>query len=148
QLHLDREMGLGAGLTLDDRDSYRVFAMEPSCNPGLWSHATPRTWVVHHVTAAQMQCMWAADVAAGIYTLGLSQQGVLSVSAAMDLLSQVSAGVAAALGAAPEVPPLPDLCSCLAVGPLAAELSQRKDKINASRTYLMWGDPNSLDLEE
>ena len=33
-------------------------------------------------------------------------------------------------------PGFPELCQCLEVGPLATELAQRKDKINASR----WGE--------
>ena len=54
-------------LTLDDRDSYRVFAMEPSCNEALWSHVTQRSWVIHHVSPEQIQCMWKVDLEAGIY---------------------------------------------------------------------------------
>lgn len=54
-------------LALDDRDSYRVFAMEPSCNKKLWSKITGRTWVVHHVSAAQIKCMWEVDKQAGYY---------------------------------------------------------------------------------
>ena len=63
-------------LTLDDRDSYRIFAMEPSCNPALWSHASQRSWIIHHVSPEQVECMWAADLDAGMYQLdGIGQTG-------------------------------------------------------------------------
>merc|ERR1711865_102094 len=53
-------------LTLDDFDN-RVFAMEPSCHPNLWSKITNRTWAVHHVSTDQIYCMWMADQRAGYY---------------------------------------------------------------------------------
>merc|ERR1719499_2831485 len=53
-------------LTLDDFDN-RVFAMEPSCHPNLWSRITNRTWAVHHVSPEQLQCMWDADLRAQYY---------------------------------------------------------------------------------
>ena len=66
---------------------------------------------------------------------------------------------------------MPDLCKCLELGPLASELSTRRDKINASRswgvggalqrsdmrdlalrscalrTYMTWGHPGLLEKE-
>lgn len=80
-------------LTLDDRDSYRVFAMEPSCHRKLWSRITNKTWAVHHVDADQIRCMWAVDTAAGYYGAGGSR-GELSVARKWPLQA------------------LPDLCAC------------------------------------
>lgn len=133
-------------LALDDRDSYRVFAMEPSCLPHLWSHVTPRTWVVHHVTAEQTRCMFAADVAASQYLIqsrpGIA--GTVVLAPAALAAARLAAAVAELpVGVVPEVRPLPDVCACLLVGPLAEELASRRDKVNASRTYRMWGDPNA-----
>mmetsp|Transcript_6737 Transcript_6737/g.11987 ORF Transcript_6737/g.11987 Transcript_6737/m.11987 type:complete len:591 (+) Transcript_6737:33-1805(+) len=54
-------------LTLDDFDN-RVFAMEPSCHPNLWSKMTNRSWAIHHVKPEQIRCMFAADLMAGYYT--------------------------------------------------------------------------------
>jgi len=54
-------------LTLDDFDN-RVFAMEPSCHPNLWSKITNRTWAIHHVSPEQIFCMFRADVQAGYYS--------------------------------------------------------------------------------
>eukprot|EP00927_Polykrikos_kofoidii_P051699 TRINITY_DN45499_c0_g1_i1.p1 TRINITY_DN45499_c0_g1~~TRINITY_DN45499_c0_g1_i1.p1 ORF type:complete len:650 (-),score=66.32 TRINITY_DN45499_c0_g1_i1:38-1696(-) len=65
QLLLDPEEPLPS-LTLDDFDN-RVFAMEPSCHPNLWSKMTNRTWVIHHVSPKQIRCMWDADIQAGYY---------------------------------------------------------------------------------
>lgn len=53
-------------LTLDDFDN-RVFAMEPSCHPNLWSRITRRTWAIHHVSPEQILCMWRVDLEAGYY---------------------------------------------------------------------------------
>jgi len=63
QLLFDSEKPLPS-LTVDDFNN-GVFAMEPSCNENLWSKITAKTWVVHHVTADQIRCMWNADRAAG-----------------------------------------------------------------------------------
>eukprot|EP00927_Polykrikos_kofoidii_P071675 TRINITY_DN67923_c0_g1_i1.p1 TRINITY_DN67923_c0_g1~~TRINITY_DN67923_c0_g1_i1.p1 ORF type:complete len:732 (-),score=110.33 TRINITY_DN67923_c0_g1_i1:47-2242(-) len=147
-------------LTLDDRDSYRSFAMEPSCSDRLWSHVTPRTWVVHHVTAEHIRCMFAADVAAGYYdlvpTVGRVEDedadetadttaSVIRLSSAAEASAEMAAEVATAgVGKAPDVPPMPDVCSCLAVGPLAEALANRSDKITASQTFKAWGDPNAV----
>lgn len=65
-------------LQLDDLDSTKVFAMNPTCRaPGttmtygkegfLWSPVTNRSWVVHHVNETVIRCMWEADLAAGYY---------------------------------------------------------------------------------
>lgn len=145
QVLLDPEAPLPF-LAVDDRDSYRTFAMEPSCSPRLWSHATARSWVVHHVTAAQIGCMFSADIEAGYYAALAGGRVALSpeAAAAAALSAQVSTSKP---GDAPEVPPLPDVCACLAEGPLAAALAARTDKINASHTFRMWGDPNA-DLNE
>eukprot|EP00434_Breviolum_minutum_P023297 symbB.v1.2.020551.t1/scaffold1731.1/size134469/8 len=130
-------------ITLDDRDSYRVFAMEPSCNPSLWSHVTHRSWVIHHVSPEQVQCMWDKDVAAGVYE---TSSGSVEVSEAALEVARVAAQVATTTEMQ-EPPGFPELCQCLEVGPLATELAQRKDKINASRTFMMWGHPSLLDQE-
>ncbi|CAK9109650.1 unnamed protein product [Durusdinium trenchii] len=132
--YLRDETGLVARLTLDDRDSYRVFAMEPSCNPSLWSHVTHRSWVIHHVTPQQIQCIWDVDVEAGIYE---DREALLHVGAAYQHHAEVDAKFATNPDLSPLVS-LQELCSCLENGPYAAELSQRKDKINASRTD-EWG---------
>ncbi|CAL1141175.1 unnamed protein product [Cladocopium goreaui] len=131
-------------MTLDDRDSYRVFAMEPSCNPGLWSHVTPRSWVIHHVSPEQVQCMWDADVEAGLYQVSGS-------TVELPMVAQRAAQQAASFATVAEMqepPAFPDLCQCLQSGPLAAELAGRQDKINASRTFMMWGHPSLLDQED
>lgn len=65
QLLFDPEEPLPS-LTLDDFDN-KVFAMEPSCHPNLWSRMNNRTWVVHHVTPTQIRCMWDVDVREGYY---------------------------------------------------------------------------------
>lgn len=75
QLLFDPEEPLPS-LALDDRDSYRVFAMEPSCHPKLWSKMTNKTWAVHHVSAEQVLCMWDADVRAGYYSADAGEGGV------------------------------------------------------------------------
>lgn len=77
-------------LTLDDFDN-KVFAMEPSCHPNLWSRMTNRTWVVHHVSPEQIHCMWETDLRAGYYTI-----------AADGVWHDDSTPLTA----------LPDLCSC------------------------------------
>mmetsp|Transcript_79200 Transcript_79200/g.232537 ORF Transcript_79200/g.232537 Transcript_79200/m.232537 type:complete len:593 (+) Transcript_79200:80-1858(+) len=77
-------------LTLDDFDN-RVFAMEPSCHPNLWSKMTNRTWAVHHVTPEQLRCMWAMDIQAGYYR-------------------ETAEGIHPGEGFG--VDALPDLCSC------------------------------------
>ena len=87
----DDDLGLPM-LTLDDRDSYRIFAMEPSCNFALWSHASQRSWVVHHVSAQQVRCMWAADVAEGLYQIDNS--GNVAPSSATLGLAVAAASVA------------------------------------------------------
>mmetsp|Transcript_102320 Transcript_102320/g.318728 ORF Transcript_102320/g.318728 Transcript_102320/m.318728 type:complete len:594 (+) Transcript_102320:58-1839(+) len=78
-------------LTLDDFDN-RVFAMEPSCHPNLWSKITNRTWAVHHVTPDHINCMWLADLRAGYYVE--TREG--AVQPGEDFT----------------VDALPDLCSC------------------------------------
>ncbi|CAK9015685.1 3-galactosyltransferase 16) [Durusdinium trenchii] len=145
--YLRDETGLVARLTLDDRDSYRVFAMEPSCNPSLWSHVTHRSWVIHHVTPQQIQCIWDVDVEAGIYE---DREALLHVGAAYQHHAEVDAKFATNpdLQELSPLVSLQELCSCLENGPYAAELSQRKDKINASRTFMMWGHPSLLDQED
>mmetsp|Transcript_90667 Transcript_90667/g.280393 ORF Transcript_90667/g.280393 Transcript_90667/m.280393 type:complete len:595 (-) Transcript_90667:78-1862(-) len=90
QLLLDPDEPLPS-LTLDDFDN-RVFAMEPSCHPNLWSKITNRTWAVHHVTPEQLHCMWSVDLQAGYYV-------VLKVGAIRP-------------GEDFTVDALPDLCSC------------------------------------
>lgn len=89
QLLFDPEEPLPS-ITLDDFDN-KVFAMEPSCHPNLWSKITKRTWVIHHVSPEQIRCMWSADVQAGYYG---SEAGKIVVNG--------------------EVSPheLPDLCGC------------------------------------
>ncbi|CAE7840294.1 GALT1 [Symbiodinium sp. CCMP2592] len=141
----DDKLGLPM-LTLDDRDSYRVFAMEPSCNPGLWSHATRRSWVVHHVSPEQIYCMWTADASAGLYKQDVP--GNVQLAPEAIPLSIAAANVATQDRLAfEEPPPMPDVCNCLEFGPLASELSNRRDKINASRTYMTWGHPGLLEKE-
>ena len=140
-------------LTLDDRDSYRIFAMEPSCNAELWSHVTPRSWVIHHVSAEQVECMWDADVNAGMYKLlggtrnvTLSPEAVHMARAAASVSTQERESFEEPCLASTcrelnflrcsyvtPRPPFPDLCECLAVGPMAAKLAERRDKINATR---------------
>lgn len=135
-------------IALDDRDSYRSFAMEPSCSLRLWSHMTPRTWVVHHVTAEQTRCMWTTDVAAGYYLLQTEDADRVALSIDAIAAADAAAELATApVGFLPEVPPLPDVCTCLLTGPLAEALANRSDKINASSTYQFWGDPDALDAE-
>lgn len=79
-------------LTIDDRDSYGRFAMEPSCHPQLWSRVTSKTWAVHHVKPEQIVCMWGADLAAGYH--------VESSSAGLWVNSSVP------------LDDFPDLCGC------------------------------------
>lgn len=43
----------------------QTFFTGRGCNPSLWSHVTHRSWVIHHVSPEQVQCMWDKDVAAG-----------------------------------------------------------------------------------
>ncbi|CAE8691836.1 unnamed protein product [Polarella glacialis] len=66
--------------------------MEPSCHRRLWSRITNKTWVVHHVNAEQIRCMWGIDVQAGYYKAG--SQGELSLDVEWTPLE------------------LPDLCHC------------------------------------
>ena len=105
----DDKLGLPM-LTLDDRDSYRVFAMEPSCNPALWSHATRRSWVVHHVSPEQIYCMWTADASAGFYKQGVP--GNVQLAPEAIPLSIAAASVATQDRLAFEEPCLscPDTC--------------------------------------
>ncbi|CEM04165.1 unnamed protein product [Vitrella brassicaformis CCMP3155] len=53
------------GLQLDDRDRTRM-AFEPKCGSP-WAPIQNNTWMVHHVTAAHVQCMWRTDVRNGLY---------------------------------------------------------------------------------
>lgn len=80
-------------LALDDRDSYRVFAMEPSCHPKLWSKMTDKTWAVHHVSPEQVRCMWDVDMRDGYYKLDEQGTGLQ-----VDSLSQLDN--------------FPNLCAC------------------------------------
>merc|ERR1712060_994553 len=79
-------------LTLDDFDN-KVFAMEPSCHPNLWSKMTHRTWAIHHVSPEQILCMWSIDNQAGYYV-------------------ETPAGIRHAGETAPPPDMLPDLCAC------------------------------------
>ncbi|KAF4726022.1 hypothetical protein FOZ63_026890 [Perkinsus olseni] len=47
-------------LIVDDFGSYSVFAMEPVCEK-TWSSIGPGSWVVHHVGAEEIGCMWRRD---------------------------------------------------------------------------------------
>ena len=59
-VHLRQLGSLVPTITLDDFGSYSRFAMEPTCGKS-WSPITNSTWVVHHVNATQIACMWQAD---------------------------------------------------------------------------------------
>eukprot|EP00933_Yihiella_yeosuensis_P052030 TRINITY_DN50007_c0_g1_i1.p1 TRINITY_DN50007_c0_g1~~TRINITY_DN50007_c0_g1_i1.p1 ORF type:complete len:534 (+),score=83.98 TRINITY_DN50007_c0_g1_i1:159-1604(+) len=91
QLLFDEEEPMPS-LTLDDFDN-KVFAMEPSCHPDLWSKITNRTWAVHHVTPEQIRCMWNADLNAG-YLLetpdGISYNEEVAIDGLPDLCSCAS----------------------------------------------------------
>ncbi|KAF4663075.1 hypothetical protein FOL47_005921 [Perkinsus chesapeaki] len=54
-------------LIVDDFGSYSVFAMEPVCEK-TWSSVKAGSWVVHHVGAEEIRCMWRRDVEGGYYT--------------------------------------------------------------------------------
>eukprot|EP00929_Paragymnodinium_shiwhaense_P081396 TRINITY_DN42570_c0_g2_i1.p1 TRINITY_DN42570_c0_g2~~TRINITY_DN42570_c0_g2_i1.p1 ORF type:complete len:595 (-),score=113.40 TRINITY_DN42570_c0_g2_i1:63-1847(-) len=75
QLLFDPEEPLPS-ITLDDFDN-KVFAMEPSCHPNLWSRITNRTWVIHHVGPEVIRCMWDIDWRAGYYFE--TEQGTIDV---------------------------------------------------------------------
>jgi hypothetical protein len=55
QLRLDGDVPY---IRLDDRDSYLRFAMSPVCAGEGWGLVTKDTWIVHHVNAEQITCMW------------------------------------------------------------------------------------------
>jgi len=55
-------------LNLDDRD-LNAFALNPSCN-ATYLNIHNRTWVVHHVDARTMRCMWAIDSSGGGRDIG------------------------------------------------------------------------------
>merc|ERR1719265_289864 len=48
-------------LSIDDRD-LNHFSLNPSCN-ATYLMLHNRTWVVHHVDASAMRCMWEIDSA-------------------------------------------------------------------------------------
>merc|ERR1712224_441847 len=57
-------------LQLDDRGAATHFAMEPTCEvEGAYYALKPTTWVVHHVSAKTIRCMFQADIDAGYYRL-------------------------------------------------------------------------------
>jgi hypothetical protein len=56
-----------AQIHMDDFGSYSRFAMEPVCEK-TWSSITTNSWVIHHVGAKEIECMWHIDVANGLYT--------------------------------------------------------------------------------
>lgn len=122
QLLFDEEEPLPT-LTLDDRDSYRVFAMEPSCHKKLWSKITNRTWAVHHVSAEQIYCMWNTDVEEGYYSI---EAGQLEHNTSWPLDG------------------LPDLCGC-APDP---SFEERNDSENLRLETLRVLYPDLVDQEE
>lgn len=52
-------------INLDDRDENRL-ALNPYCKH-TFSQLQNTTWAVHHVSAAQMHCMWTTDIESGLY---------------------------------------------------------------------------------
>lgn len=68
-VHL-RQVVLESGdfLQMDDRGGYSRFAMDPTCYPeGAFNPLKDTTWVVHHVGARAIRCMFEADARAGYY---------------------------------------------------------------------------------
>jgi len=78
-------------INVDDRD-LNHFALNPSCN-ATYLNIHNRTWVVHHVSADAMRCMWAVDSMAedGIEALG-GAGGVLPdlCPCSMDVTEEVN----------------------------------------------------------
>ena len=54
QLIMERDVPF---INIDDFDSYENFAMHPSCT-SKWSRVKNETWVIHHVNATQILCLW------------------------------------------------------------------------------------------
>ena len=59
QLIMDKDV---AFVNIDDFASYKNFAMQPSCT-SQWSSVKNETWVIHHVNATQISCLWASEQA-------------------------------------------------------------------------------------
>merc|ERR1712187_974705 len=78
-------------INLDDRD-LNHFSLNPSCN-ATYLNMHRYTWVVHHVDAEAMHCMWAIDNAAGDCAgFGGGCHGVLPdlCSCSMDVFEEVN----------------------------------------------------------
>mmetsp|Transcript_89162 Transcript_89162/g.277182 ORF Transcript_89162/g.277182 Transcript_89162/m.277182 type:complete len:615 (-) Transcript_89162:56-1900(-) len=126
QLAFERD---GTSVTLLDTDEPH-FAMDAKCcteatHPNnCWLPLTAETWIVHHVSPQTLRCMFAKDVAAGLYRPGppagrLGLEGLLRGMAAHDS-AVPPAHEGARLGvpdAAPWRGPLPDLCGCVVTPP-------------------------------
>ncbi|CAE8716769.1 unnamed protein product [Polarella glacialis] len=80
----------GMSINLDDRD-FNQFSLNPSCNSS-FSNIHNRTWVVHHVSAETLRCMWAVDSAAEDEAGGVP--GVKPLSHVFPDLCQCSTEVA------------------------------------------------------
>merc|ERR1712151_1131866 len=58
----------GDFLQFDDRGASSRFAMEPTCHTeGVYQPLKQTTWVVHHVSAKTIRCMFRTDLRAGYY---------------------------------------------------------------------------------
>mmetsp|Transcript_56608 Transcript_56608/g.165535 ORF Transcript_56608/g.165535 Transcript_56608/m.165535 type:complete len:629 (+) Transcript_56608:123-2009(+) len=126
QLAFDRN---GASVTMLDNDEAH-FAMDAKCcteasHPNdCWLPLSGETWIVHHATPKMLQCMFAKDVAAGLYQAGppvshAGLEGMLGRMAAHDS-TILSTADGARHGIVPSqrwAGPLPNLCDCVVTPP-------------------------------
>lgn len=131
QLVFDR---LLTSVTLLDVDEPR-FAMDAKCcteqtHPNnCWLPLTDGTWIVHHASPKIIRCMFATDLAAGMYVPvppaeGLESSGRLALVSEMlphdsNVRSAATPGAAAAVAPRPGLweGPMPDLCGCVYTPP-------------------------------
>jgi len=118
-------------VTLLDNDEQH-FAMDPKCcteqsHPNdCWLPLSGETWVVHHIKPQTVRCMFAADVAAGIYELAAPRPRSSDLDALLRRMLAHDPHVEGALhadrraasrGTAPRAGGLPTLCGCVDTPP-------------------------------
>ena len=121
QLIYDREV---TSVTLYDRDEQH-FAMDAKCcteqsHPNnCWLPLTAETWIVHHVSPSIIRCMFAKDIASGLYVPGDVEtrylQGLLLEMASYDRNVENAAGHIQGGQFGSGTPA--DLCGCVVTPP-------------------------------
>ena len=139
QLIYDRAV---TSITLYDRDELH-FAMDAKCcteesHPNnCWLPLTDQTWIVHHVSPSVIRCMFAKDIASGLYLPAEVEtrylQGLLLEMAEYDHHVQSAVGKIQG-GQSSQSEHAADLCGCVVTPPAHPGQPLQRGRLNEYST--------------